>query len=189
MSKRLELAEAFAARHLADLPVFGMRYLANVKSVSDKISTGLNHNSELLYTSIFLYNLGIGQAITYRQDAQQTSLTLAKKFLETNNFKAREIEQILHCIKEHPLKGRPRTNEAKILHDADLLERIGSFGILGSVYLAGAKGKSLKETLSELKQMSELLDISFYTRKARELAKERTSNFRSFLESLDKELL
>lgn len=183
-----KLAEAFAAKHLAEVPAFGLTYIENVRKNIEKISENIDHNSEILEIALLLYNTGLQQAVKYRQDALQTSLTLVKQFLSSNNCHPRQSEQILHCIREHPLTGTPRTNEAKLLHDADLLERIGAFGIMNTCYLAGLMHKPAKQLLSELRHIANLLPVSFYTQKGKELANQRIEYFSKFLSQLEAEL-
>ncbi len=65
----------------------------------------------------------------YRQHGVK-SAEVAKKFLAEQNYPENIIEDVAYAVKSHVGESSPRTIEAKILQDADTLDRFGYFRIL-----------------------------------------------------------
>ena len=65
----------------------------------------------------------------YRQHGVK-SAEIAKDFLVKQNYPEDFIEDVTYAIKSHVGESNPRTIEAKILQDADTLDRFGYFRIL-----------------------------------------------------------
>lgn len=96
-----------------------------------------------------------------------------------------ESEKIALCIKSH--KGRfpgfeiePETLEAQVVHDADLLEKLGKIGILQglrSFLEFGESGlekyKAYKALHAIVQKQAALKNVTFYTKKGKELAAQR----------------
>jgi uncharacterized protein len=96
-----------------------------------------------------------------------------------------ENETIALCIKSH--KGRfpgfelePESLEAQVVHDADLLEKIGKIGILQglrSFVEFGESGlqkfKAYKALHAIVQQQAALEHVAFYTKTGKELAAQR----------------
>ena len=59
---------------------------------------------------------------------------LSEKFLKKMNFDERFIKRVLHCIESHSSPWSkngpmPKTIEAKVVFDADMIQQLGPFGI------------------------------------------------------------
>lgn len=178
--------ESFALKKLKVLPMFGLEHLKKVRENAGLISAGTEFDSEVLEASILLHDLGVQDWMRFRQDHVQTSIALAKKFLGSIDFPKPKTEAVLHCIQEHSFDGKPRTIEAKILHDADLLDNIGAIGILHECYALGLEKTHFREALSYLKKISLTLPSAFFTEKGKTLSREKLSFFQDFVEQLEK---
>lgn len=55
---------------------------------------------------------------------------IARKYLETIGYAAKEIENICYSVASHVDEDHPKTLEAKILSDADNVDRFGPYRIL-----------------------------------------------------------
>jgi len=143
---------------------------------------------------------------------------MSEKILRELGYPEEKIRHIKHCIIAHRFRGavKPRTIEAKILSDADKLDVLGAIGIARSYILAGEYGqkiyvdtpidKYIKENLVGGKHDGRIKDLSkhapniefetkfkhipkkLYTRKAKEIAKERLNSYVSFLKGLKRKL-
>lgn len=140
---------------------------------------------------------------------------MSEMILREMDFDEGQIDAIKHCILTHRFRTdrRPETIEAKILFDADKLDVIGATGLCRTYMLAGQYGQKLYiEALDDdytkentvangrLKNLSKHspnveYEIKFksipekvYTKKAKEIAKERLTFMGSFFDRLKSEI-
>ena len=146
------------------------------------------------------------------------SAKMAEKILKDLGFAKEKIKKISHCIETHRFKGRlkPKTIEAKILFDADKLDVCGAIGIARSACWIGENkakiysdvplSKYIKENILGGKLPGRIIDSSkhalnieykiklkniqkrLFTKKAKEMAKERMKFMKQFFERLEKEI-
>lgn len=146
------------------------------------------------------------------------SAKIAEKILRCLGYSKEKIEEIKHCIITHRFKGdaRPKTIEAKILSDADKLDISGAIGIVRSscwigenkakIYSDIPLPKYIKENLVGGKSNGRIKDKSkhalnieyeiklkhiskrLFTKKAKEIAKERIEFMEQFFGRLGKEI-
>lgn len=57
---------------------------------------------------------------------------IVKRDLPQMGYTDKETEQIAHCVKSHKGRGIQDTLEAKIVSDADMLEKSGIGGVFAS---------------------------------------------------------
>ena len=185
---RIEYVKAFAQKHLSGTPYANSHYFGNVRKSIELIGRDLDYNKEIIESAVFLYKCGAQQWLKFRQDFPQTSLALSQTILEKSQFNAKEIEAIMHCIREHGIKGKPSSIEAKILHDADLLENIGFSGIAWNIYINGLQGADFINSFGNLKSnLSEIDEESFVLRSSRGIAGQKLKNSKNFLQEIEKE--
>lgn len=119
-----------------------------------------------------------------------------------NDWSTVERARISDCILSH--KGNmagfdiePRSLEARVVHDADLLEKIGRIGILQCVrsFVEFGQGgltdhQEFKNLYAIIKQRADFDDVTFYTKTAEEIAARRggTQIRREFFNSVLAEL-
>lgn len=153
---------------------------------------------------------------TGKTDHAVLGAEMARKIL--TGIKYKKINEVLHCIKSHRYRGvyRPSSIEAKILFDADKLDTLGAIGIARSYIIAGRYGqqihtranmkKYIQENLVDGMVNGKIIDVAkhtpnleydfkyknlpkmLYTRKARELAKNRVDFMAEFFIRLNKEI-
>ncbi len=146
------------------------------------------------------------------------SAEIAERILKDLGYSEQKIEKIKHCISTHRFKGdaRPKTIEAKILSDADKLDVSGAIGVVRSscwigennakIYSDIPLSEYIKENLVGGKSNGRIKDKSkhalnieyeiklkhiskrFFTKKAKEIAKERIKFMRQFFDRLKKEI-
>lgn len=143
---------------------------------------------------------------------------MVRPILREIGFNEEKIKHIQDCIVSHRYKteNNPKTIEAKILFDADKLDAIGAIGIARAfVWVGNNKAKIYykpenlekyaKENLNgkisgriqdkskhsfqiEFETKIKFIVDKLYTRKAKEIGKERTEYFKNFLDRLEQEI-
>ena len=155
---------------------------------------------------------------TGKIDHAKLSAQMAEKILKDLGYSKEKIKKIKHCIQTHRFKGRlkPKTIEAKILFDADKLDVSGAIGITRSacwigenkakIYSNISLSKYIKENILGGKLGGRIIDSSkhalnieykiklkniqkrLFTKKAKEIAKERTEFMKKFFKRLEEEI-
>jgi len=140
---------------------------------------------------------------------------IAGNILRKLNYEEEKIEKIRHCIISHRFRtgNKPNTTEAKILFDSDKLDVIGASGIARTFMLAGQFGQriTVNESLDEYfdtntVENGKLKDVSkhtpfieyevkfkkipdkLYTKKAKEIGKERLKFMEMYFNKLKSEI-
>lgn len=125
----------------------------------------------VLIPSVLLHDIGFSDPDFRRRGHDVIGARLAEALLKDLGYEPEEVLAITHCIRAHKGKAeRPRTIEAKILYDADVLEKAG----LAYLILGGKIICEFEETMEtfldrETGDRATELSAGFYTRKAREL--------------------
>jgi len=156
--------------------------------------------------------------LTGNTDHAFVGAEMVSPILKNLNFSDKEIKHIQDCILSHRYKNEhePKTIEAKILFDADKLDSIGAIGIarafvwiggnkaniyskpdieeyaqknlLGGKISGRIKDKSLHSPQIEFATKIKFLKDKLYTEKGKEIAEERTTFFKDFLDRLEMEV-
>lgn len=140
---------------------------------------------------------------------------IAEDILRKLQYEEEKIQRIKHCIRAHRFRtgNEPTTIEAKILFDSDKLDAIGAIGIARTFMLSGQFGQRLtvKEPLNEYIESNtvengRLKDVSkhtpfieyevkfkkipdkLYTKKAKEIGKERLKFMEEYFNRLQMEI-
>lgn len=150
-------------------------------------------------------------------DHADESAKLAKPFLEKLGLSKEKIKHILNCIISHRYRSetKPETLEAKIVFDADKLETVGAIGIARSFVWVGKNNAHIyrKTDIDEYAKENLCGKINgriqdktkhspqinwetkdryivdyLYTRKAKQIAKERIIFSKRFFSKLEKEI-
>ena len=137
--------------------------------------------------------------------------------LERAGFSGEKIKHIRDCIRSHRYRTghTPYTKEAQILFDADKLDALGAIGLARGFVWAGKnnariyadvnlekyiqenqggrkngriKDKTKHAANIEFETKLKTLPEKLYTKRAREIGKERVRFYKSFLERLKKEI-
>ena len=118
-----------------------------VCALCERIGAAEKADGNVLQTAALLHDIGRSQ-----QDQSAGKICHAEKGAELAvpvvqrlPFSKEQQENILHCIRSHRFRGAhlPRTNEAKVLFDADKLDAIGAIGVARAYLFAGEIGARL----------------------------------------------
>jgi HD superfamily phosphodiesterase len=105
-------------------------------------------------------------------------------------FKPGKIELVKEAILNHIPEGNPSFKEAKMLHDADILDSLGMVGItrlaIGAFFWKGAK--SLVGVVKLIKEYKERAISHLILEKSGKLAQEKIDFMEKALKQLEKEV-
>jgi uncharacterized protein len=89
-----------------------------------------------------------------RKEHANEGAKIAGEYLKEHGYPNDLIQNVVHAIKVHagPLVFSPRSTEAKILQDADTIDKVGSLAITTFLLHCGSKRMMPKQALEELKK-------------------------------------
>lgn len=142
------------------------------------------YDDDILYAATFLHD------IILSEPHQLQSAEKAESILHEVGFEPEKIPAVKEAIMNHIPEGSPTTIEAKMLHDADILD---SLGIVGMTRLAiGAffwKGAKTMETVCRLiKEYKTRAESHLILEKSKVIAEKKLRNMDSAIKNLEEEL-
>lgn len=166
---------------------------------SDRIASGYNHcyrvyhlakelddnyDDDILFAACFLHDL-CGGSIPQRF---LDSAIKAEQLLHEVGFAPEKINSVVESIKTHYPGGNPQLKEAKMLHDANLLDNLGAIGVI-RLSIGGFLWYNLKNLSDIVNLMKEFRNKAeeLYFPKARQLAKIKIKFMDALFEELKKE--
>lgn len=166
---------------------------------SGRISSGFNHcnrvyhlarelgaekyDDEILYAACFLHDIIIGG-----EKSNEKSSEKAEQILHETGFPVEKISTVVSVIKSYTAGSKPEIIEAKMLHDANLLDSLGAIGMvrisISSIYNQDLKSmKDIKQILKDYRKKSDFLIFD----KSKELAKKKLEFMDEAMKELDEE--
>jgi len=129
-----------------------------------------------------------------RREHADEGAKIAEKYLKEHGYPSGLVEKVVHAIKVHagPLVFSPRSMEAKILQDADTIDKVGALSIVTFLLHYGSKKMMPKQALEELKKdMTKRLRWYYRTMntpKGKSIVGEGCKYIRTFIKKLQKEM-
>lgn len=144
----------------------------------------------ILIPSVLLHDIGFCSPDFKTLGHDMTGKHLAVEILKNLGYSEDECEAIGHCIHAHKGKAElPRTLEARILFDADVLEKAGLVFLIWGGKIISEFRESIHDFLKrEIKDRGSELERGLYTRKARELEGGRLEKVRAMFLQIRKEI-
>jgi len=128
-------------------------------------------NYSILIPSVLLHDIGFCTPDSTKEGHDLAGAHLAEEMLPPLAYEDQEVSAIAHCIRAH--KGHaelPQTLEAKILYDADVLEKAGLVFLLFGGKIIGEFEETMEVFLErEIHHRTTELARGLYTRKGKEL--------------------
>ncbi len=139
-------------------------------------------DDDILYAACFLHDIVVGD------DGHRKSAVKAEQILHETGFPADKISAVYESIESHWPGSRPKLKEAKMLHDANLLDSLGAIGLIrlsvGSFFWHHKY--NIKDVLDLIKWYRNRADDLIYP-KAKELAKIKIEFMDTAIKELDEE--
>jgi HD superfamily phosphodiesterase len=126
-----------------------------------------NVDMETLYAATMLHDIGV--TVGEYEDHEENSRKLAEEKLPEFGFSEEETEKILEVLREFA-EDECDLVEAKILSDADKLEKSSLASVFNTFKIAHEFDREVHEMLDDLSRYRKLAEGGgFYTEKAREI--------------------
>lgn len=108
-------------------------------------------------------------------------------FLGSIEVNEGDISLIRHCIEAHDGHSSALSIEAKIVHDADTLDKMGPLGIIRETWKRSQMGWTSEKIASHLKSHLERRKNNLHTEIAKMMAEELNSELKGFFSVLDQQ--
>ena len=147
-------------------------------------------NYGILIPSVLLHDIGFCTSDFKKVGHDVAGARLAVEILKDLEYTDDECAAVGHCIHAHKGKAdQPRTIEAQILYDADVLEKAGLVFLIWGGKVISEFNESIHHFLKrEIEDRGAELARGLYTRKARELDGGRLEKVRSLFLQVRKEI-
>jgi uncharacterized protein len=172
------------------------RLYALTREIAARTKPAPAYDEDVVFAAAWLHDLGV--FIGHRpEDAaalqQWNHVTYvcdrAPELLLSFGFPAEKIDAVLACIREHQPQDSPRSFEATLLRDADILEQLGAIGILRTAAKLGSDTRfhTLGDARHSLQRALNTLPSQIRLDATRELALPRIQVLREFLLAVEQE--
>jgi uncharacterized protein len=161
-----------------------------------ELAEGEPYDDDVLFAAAWLHDLGVflghrpedSEALA-RWDCVGYAMREAPGVLERLGFPRHKTEAVVELIRTHQPAAEPKSFEAVLLRDADILEQLGAVGILRTVSKVGRDTRfirfsdALRVLQGNLRDLPQRLQLA----SARCRAEPRERALRSFIESAEAE--
>lgn len=152
----------------ADLAQHNWRHIVRNIYRAEKIAeTEENVDMEALYAANMLHD--IGTTIGEYENHDENSRKIAREKLPEIGFSKKETEKVIRILREFA-EENCELLEAKILSDADKLEKSSLASVFNTYKIADEFGREIEEMVEDLSRYQQLAEEKgFYTDKAKEI--------------------
>lgn len=187
-----------------DVDGHGLTHALRVRKLARKLAEDEEIDVEVVEAAALLHDLA--RALRLEGDHAEVSAELAHQLLEEVGFPEAKMNKVIEAIKGHRYTANmaPRSPEAAVLKDADMLDALGAIGVLRAIAFGATRGRSLYHFEDPFAEKRELDDDKytldhFYTKllklkkamktkRGRKEAERRTRFLKAFLKELKTEI-
>jgi uncharacterized protein len=177
-------------------PVDKFGHQPRLYALACRVGEGLVFDDDILFAAAWMHDLGV--FLGHRpQDPDQLSrwdhvpYTIARTrvLLAEWGFPAEKLDAVAEAIETHQPKDDPRTLEAILLRDADILEQLGGVGALRALVKVGRDTRfpTFSDVVPVLRRAIEALPGKLRTANAQRLAVPRVEALKHLLDALEAE--
>ena len=178
--------------HPWSLPEYRMNHTLLVLKNSIRLSKNRKVNLDVVALSAILHD--VATYSSQRRDHAEEGAKVAMKYLKEQKYPDDIIKQVAHAIRVHagPLVFSPRSMEAKILQDADTIDKVGALSLTTFLLHYGSRKMMARQALEELrKDMPKRLRWYYRTMnfpEGKRIVGEGCRYIRVFIKKLQKEI-
>ena len=177
-------------------PVDKLGHQPRLYRLTTLIGQGYVYDDDVVYAAAWLHDLGV--FIGHRPqdpgalavwDHVGYTIEQTPAILRRVGFPAEKISSVLQAIRSHQPQATPAELEAIILRDADILEQLGSIGILRVAAKVGSdtRYRTFTDARSTLRKNLAELPAQLRLESAKAIAERRIALLQEFLRELDDE--
>jgi uncharacterized protein len=148
-------------------------------------------NLDVVSLSAILHDVAVFSS--ERKEHAEEGARIAEEYLTQHGYPSDLVQQVAHAIRVHsgPLAFGPRSEEAKILQDADTIDKVGALSVSTSLLHYGSKKMLPEQALEDLKRnMPKRLRWYYKTMnfpEAKKIVGEGCRYIREFIQRLQRE--
>lgn len=161
-----------------------------------RIGSGLPYDDDVVFAAAWLHDLGVflghrpeDPEKLARWDNVRYATEKAPGILAESGFPLAKTQAVVDAILRHQPDARPQAIESILIHDADILEQLGSIGIMRVAAKVGrdTRYRTFTEAVETLSGNLSSLPGKFILDQARDIAQPRIQMLEAFLRELDTE--
>jgi uncharacterized protein len=190
---RFRLAEYVRSQAL---PVDKVGHQPRLYSLTRLVGDGMSYDDDVVFAAAWLHDLGV--FIGHRPEDPEKlagwdnvsyAMQLAPELLRQFRFPVTKVSHVVEAIRTHQPHLSPSSVEGTILRDADILEQLGSIGILRVAAKIGRDTRypTFSSAAATLRNALTDLPGRLHLETAKELALPRVALLQSFLDELQNE--
>jgi len=196
-----ELIKKYSKEQMDKLGLYGWPHVQRVFRLCLKIAEleGGNVDLEVLRAAALLHDIAkYVQKNSPGINHGAVGAEMAEAFLRKCGFPESKIRAVCHAIRAHTHVEEPTSIEAKILHDADFLDKLGAVGIATIFIKACLTDQTIEEVLESfymekresyvIKHVNWIKKPHLYTETAKKIAEKRNKIVSPFFDQLRKEI-
>jgi len=163
----------------------GNRHLFRIVKKAKELARNYEADASIIEAGALLHDTNLEKTIT---GSTLENKEKVQKFLEELEISKTDEQKIIHCIEAHDGKIPAKTIEAKIVHDADTLEKMGPLGIIRETWKRSQAGWNTEKIIEHLKTHLKNRESKLYTEEAKEKAKKCNIVLENFFKTIDEQM-
>ena len=197
MTNQVEWRSAVEAYIRAEAkPAFKYGHQPRLYALASRIGQGLDYDDDVLFAAAWMHDLGVflGHRPSVpeelaRWDHVPYTVAKSRELLTGWGFPVEKLNAVEEAIRTHQPKDEPRTIEATVLRDAEMLEQLGAIGTLRAMVKVGRDTRfpTFSSVVPLLRQLVAELPGKLRTAQAREMAVSRIAAMNTILAALEQE--
>ena len=140
----------------------GNRHLFRVVKLAKYMAMRLGANVSIVEAGAWLHDTALpsGNDYNYKKNKE-----IVKAILGDVDLSEEDSDRIAECVASHEGTSRPKSLEAKIVHDSDVLEKSGVLGLIRHTWKLANSGKILPDNITKKDARGILSHLKWRSRK------------------------
>jgi uncharacterized protein len=161
-----------------------------------RIGAGLDYDDDILFAAAWMHDLGVflghrpsDPEQLKRWDHVPYTIARTRELLAGWGFPPEKLDRVAEAIRTHQPHDDPRTTEAILLRDADMLEQLGAVGALRAFVKVGRDTRyaTFSSVVPVLRRALDELPGKLRLESTRQLAVARVAALSAFLDAIESE--
>jgi uncharacterized protein len=178
------------------LPVDKFGHQPRLYALARRIGHGMEYDDDILFAATWMHDLGVflghrpqNPAELARWDHVPYTIAQTRELLAGWGFPAEKLDGVAEAISTHQPQDDPKSIEAILLRDADILEQLGAIGAARALVKVGRDTRydTFSSVLPALRRAVDQLPGKLRLTASRNLAVPRVELLRRFISALEDE--